>query len=74
MESRLANRGVRRSVAREALDMLCTAYWYPIYALIRRKGKDPHKAFDLSRGIRRLLEKGALARWIRERGGFAPSS
>ena len=27
--------------ARDALSVLCAAYWYPIYVLIRRKGHSP---------------------------------
>ena len=30
--------------ARAALGELCTAYWYPIYALIRRRGSAPSGA------------------------------
>jgi RNA polymerase sigma factor (sigma-70 family) len=59
---------VRRAVgnddaaARQALATLCSGYWYPIYAFIRRSGKSPHDAEDLTQGfILRLLEKGILA-------------
>ncbi len=34
--------------AHEALARLCRIYWYPIYALIRRRGYDPHEAQDLT--------------------------
>jgi RNA polymerase sigma factor (sigma-70 family) len=48
--------------AQQALDTLCTAYWYPIYAFIRRKGSDAHEAFDLTQEyFFRLLKKGTLA-------------
>ena len=30
--------------AREALAMLCQAYWYPIYALVRHHGFSPEQA------------------------------
>ncbi len=44
--------------ARAALDQLCSAYWYPIYAFIRRKGNDPDRARDLTQEFfARLLEK-----------------
>ena len=44
--------------ARAALAELCGAYWYPIYALIRRKGYDPDAALDLTQDyFARLLEK-----------------
>src|SRR5262245_31144966 len=48
--------------AREALAALCRAYWYPIYAFIRRKGYGPDDAQDLTQDyFARLLEKGVLA-------------
>jgi DNA-directed RNA polymerase specialized sigma24 family protein len=47
---------------RAALAELCGAYWYPIYALIRRKGHDPDAALDLTQDyFARLLEKGTVA-------------
>src|SRR5215212_1673973 len=48
--------------ARAALAELCGAYWYPIYALIRRKGHGPDAALDLTQDyFARLLEKGTVA-------------
>ena len=32
----------------QALESLCRAYWEPIYAFIRRTGKNPHDAEDLT--------------------------
>src|SRR5260221_10821952 len=59
---------VRRAVgsddtaARAALAALCEGYWYPIYAFIRRSGKSPHDAEDLTQGFfARLVEKRVLA-------------
>jgi RNA polymerase sigma-70 factor (ECF subfamily) len=59
---------VRRAVgsddtaARAALAALCEGYWYPIYAFIRRSGKSPHDAEDLTQGFFvRLVEKTVLA-------------
>jgi hypothetical protein len=50
---------------------LCTAYWFPVYALIRRKGHDPDAALDLTQGyFARLLEKPVLAAADRRRGRF----
>ena len=34
--------------AEAALEKLCCTYWYPLYAYLRRKGFDPHKAQDLN--------------------------
>ncbi|HEV7406402.1 MAG TPA: RNA polymerase subunit sigma-24 [Chthoniobacteraceae bacterium] len=55
--------------ARRALDALCEAYWYPIYAYIRRRGCGSHDAEDLTQGFfAHLLERGALAAADRGRG------
>ena len=37
--------------ARRALADLCTAYWYPPYAYIRRKGHPTDSAQDLTQGF-----------------------
>lgn len=43
--------------ALEALERLCRAYWFPIYAFIRRRGADPTIAQDLTQSyFLRLLE------------------
>jgi RNA polymerase sigma-70 factor (ECF subfamily) len=56
---------------REALATLCRAYWYPIYAFIRRKGYDPDDAQDLTQAyFARLLEKGVIAAAARRKGRF----
>jgi RNA polymerase sigma-70 factor (ECF subfamily) len=57
--------------ARAALADLCSAYWYPLYAFIRRKGNDPDRAHDLTQGyFARLLEKGIIARADQSKGRF----
>jgi RNA polymerase sigma-70 factor (ECF subfamily) len=58
--------------ARDALATLCRAYWYPIYAFIRRKGHDdPEDAQDLTQAyFARLLEKGVIAAADRRKGRF----
>lgn len=44
-----------------ALEALCRAYWYPLYAYVRHCGQSPHDAQDLTQEFfRRLLEK----RWL----------
>ena len=51
--------------ARAALAELCAAYWYPIYAMIRRMGYAD--ALDLTQGyFARLLEKPVIAAGLRE--------
>lgn len=55
----------------KALATLCETYWYPLYAYLRRQGRDPHDAQDLIQGFfSRLLEKNYLAEARRERGKF----
>ncbi len=57
--------------AEAALEQLCRAYWYPLYAYVRRKGNDPHDAQDLTQAFfARLLEKHYVAQADRERGRF----
>jgi len=55
----------------EALATLCRAYWFPLYAFLRREGKSPHDAEDLTQGFMlHLLEKETLSRVKREKGKF----
>jgi RNA polymerase sigma-70 factor (ECF subfamily) len=57
--------------AREALAELCGLYWYPLYAFVRRKGRDEHEAGDLVQGFfARLLEKEDIAAADPARGKF----
>jgi RNA polymerase sigma-70 factor (ECF subfamily) len=50
---------------------LCSAYWFPVYAYVRRRGHDHHAAQDLTQGFfARLLEKNDLAAADRTRGRF----
>ena len=37
--------------ARQALTELCQAYWYPMYAFLRRGGHSPDEAEDLTQGF-----------------------
>jgi RNA polymerase sigma-70 factor (ECF subfamily) len=58
-------------VARAALAELCEAYWFPIYALIRRRGHSPDEACDLAQDyFIRLLEKGVIAAADQSKGRF----
>lgn len=48
--------------AKRALDALCLAYWYPLYAFARKQGHAPHDAQDLTQGFfSYLLEKDLFA-------------
>lgn len=58
-------------LARESLAELCGAYWYPLYAYIRRRGHDPEQARDLTQDFfARALEKGLLSEADATRGRF----
>jgi RNA polymerase sigma factor (sigma-70 family) len=58
-------------LARESLAELCNAYWYPLYAYIRRRGHDAEQAKDLTQDFfARALEKGLLAEADPTRGRF----
>jgi RNA polymerase sigma-70 factor (ECF subfamily) len=49
------------AAAQEALASLCSTYWYPLYAFIRRRGSTPHEAEDLTQGFFfRFLERHSL--------------
>ena len=57
--------------AKEALERLCRAYWYPLYALIRRQSYSPHDAQDLTQAFfASLLENRGLRVADPERGRF----
>jgi RNA polymerase sigma factor (sigma-70 family) len=52
-----------------ALEFLCRAYWYPLYAFARRSGQSAHDAQDLTQGFFcRLLERHWLDSADREKG------
>jgi RNA polymerase sigma factor (sigma-70 family) len=57
--------------AHAALSSLCRAYWYPLYAFVRRQGHGAHDAQDLTQEFfARLLARNYLAVADRERGRF----
>ncbi len=41
--------------AQEALEKLCRTYWRPVYGFIRRQGRRPEEAEDLTQGFFSLL-------------------
>jgi RNA polymerase sigma-70 factor (ECF subfamily) len=54
-----------------ALEQLCRAYWYPLYAFTRRQGHAPHEAADLTQDFfSHLLATNALASVDRGKGRF----
>ncbi|NQT84753.1 sigma-70 family RNA polymerase sigma factor [bacterium] len=57
--------------AREALEELCRAYWYPLYAFVRSRGYSAVDAQDLTQTFFvRFIETDGFASADRERGRF----
>lgn len=54
-----------------ALETLCHAYWYPLYAYVRASGRSPHDAQDLTQEFfARLLAQDWLRVVLPEKGRF----
>lgn len=54
-----------------ALEELCAAYWFPVYAYVRRRGFAREDAEDLTQGFfASLLARGDIAGLRRENGKF----
>src|SRR5262245_11502274 len=57
--------------APRALELLCRAYWYPLYAFVRRRGVPVVDAQDLTQEFfARLLQRDFLRNVAREKGKF----
>ena len=57
--------------AQQALEKLCRAYWYPLYAFVRGSGRAHHETEDLVQGyFASLLARGYLKCADRARGRF----
>ncbi len=57
--------------AAEALEKLCRAYWYPLYAFARRQGCEPEEAKDATQEFfSRLLDRNYLQMADPNRGRF----
>jgi RNA polymerase sigma-70 factor (ECF subfamily) len=57
--------------AQVALGQLCQAYWYPLYAYVRRRGYSPSDAQDLTQAFfARLLEKNVVQAADPQKGKF----
>jgi RNA polymerase sigma factor (sigma-70 family) len=64
-------RGADEAEAELAMALLCEAYWYPVYAFVRRQGHDAVDAEDLTQGyFTRFLEKGFIREVRPEHGRF----
>jgi RNA polymerase sigma-70 factor (ECF subfamily) len=65
----LAAGGGDRAAAQAALASLCETYWYPLYAYVRRRGRSPDDARDLTQAFfASLLERHDFEHVNRERG------
>src|SRR5512141_1414139 len=57
--------------ARAALAQLCEAYWYPLYAYVRRKGYSPPDAEDLTQAFfAQVLDEHFIVAADKEKGRF----
>lgn len=67
----LAARHGTESEARLALEALCQAYWYPLYAYVRRRGHAADEAEDLTQAFfADLLSRDFLGSVDRSKGRF----
>ncbi|HEV2329150.1 MAG TPA: RNA polymerase sigma factor [Verrucomicrobiae bacterium] len=57
--------------AQDALAKLCSTYWYPLYAYVRRRGYSPHDAQDLTQAFfAHILERQSFVHADPNRGRF----
>ena len=67
----LSARDKKSPQSAEALEKLCRAYWYPLYAYVRRTGQSKENAEDLTQAVfARVLERNAVAAVAPEKGRF----
>ena len=67
----LAAGGTPSPESAAALERLCSSYWYPLYAFVRRSGHSPADAEDLTQEFfARLLEHNWIAHADRHKGRF----
>jgi RNA polymerase sigma-70 factor (ECF subfamily) len=67
----LAAGGTPSPESAAALERLCSSYWYPLYAFVRRSGHSPPDAQDLTQEFfARVLERHWLARADQSKGRF----
>jgi len=57
--------------ADQAMERLCQTYWYPLYCYVRKRGRRPEEAEDLTQEFfARLLAKNYLRALDRQKGKF----
>ena len=62
-------KGDDRKKAAEALEDICSRYWYPVYAYLRRSGHDAEDAEDLTQMLfQKLVADDAIREVRQERG------
>jgi RNA polymerase sigma factor (sigma-70 family) len=67
----LAAGNLEKPGSRDALAQLCEAYWYPLYAYVRRRVDNVHEAQDLTQAFfSKLLEQRMIASAEPDRGRF----
>ena len=67
----LAARDAQGSGAQEAIAKLCSTYWFPLYAFVRRQGSNPQEAEDFTQEFfLHFLDRNPLANVERAGGKF----
>jgi len=63
--------GVGSPKVEQALETLCSWYWYPLYAFARKQGNAPPEAEDLTQSFFAFfLEKNSVSKASQEKGRF----
>lgn len=67
----VASRRPEEPAGREAIESLCRDYWYPLYVYVRRTGRSPEDAQDLTQAFfARLLSRNSLESATPGKGRF----
>ena len=67
----LSAKNLESPESKQAISTLCEAYWYPLYAYLRRHGHASGEAADLTQGFfARMLEKKTFERVAPGTGKF----
>lgn len=67
----ISSRGDDSSIRRKSLSELCKAYWYPLFAYLRRKGNPPENAADYVQSFFvELIDKQYLESVSPDKGRF----